>query len=201
MGCPYHYQAPARKSKSPFALGTLLSVAALGAAAFVVLKKKSSDEEGEGSQHVELLKKQPTPDKYIGQEFYMPHFMLKNIRVTPDDAGLTARIDYQIDDVLYNHLMHNTPHYTFRFTLPEDQQHLFEGNGTAKVIGDLVYGTGDQKDYAVTFNFKKRDDASQQDIAQLDATTGPYKLDIVDHQLKVLNHFDDVYGAVNIIRF
>ncbi|TDM10557.1 hypothetical protein [Macrococcus lamae] len=202
MGCPYHYEKPIRRSgKAKGTFGVLLGALAIGATAFVLLKDKKSDQEVKGNQNMQLFKKRETPNKYIGQEFYMPHFMLKNFHVNPDESGVAVRIDYTIDDVLYNHLMHNTPHYTFRFTMPEEHQALFEGDGTVKVIGDLVYGTGDQKDYAVTFNFKKQDAASAADIAKLDETTGKYKLDIVDEQLKVLNNFDDVYGAVNIIRF
>ena len=97
--------------------------------------------------------------------------------------------------------MHNTPHYRFRFTLPNKLKPLFEGNGTEKVLGELVYGTGEKVDYNVTFNFKKNDDISHDKIDEINETTGPYHLDIVDEQLKVLNEYDDVYAATNLIRF
>ncbi|KAA1039287.1 hypothetical protein ERX35_006865 [Macrococcus equipercicus] len=198
MGCPYHYEEPVRRpGKSRYTLGVLLGALAIGATVIALTKKSSS----EGADAPKLFEKQKTPNQYIGQEFYMPHFMLKNFHVTPNETGVSVRIDYTIDDILYNHLMHNTPHYTFRFTLPEEYRQSFEGDGTAEVIGDLVYGTGDRKDYAVTFDFKQREDADKNTAAKLNERTGKYKLDIVDNQLKVLNNFDDVYGAVNIIRF
>lgn len=54
--------------------------------------------------------------------------------------------------------MHHTPHYRFRFTLPQELKSLFEGNGTERVLGELVYGTGEKSDYTVSFNFIKRKD-------------------------------------------
>lgn len=203
MSCPYHYDEPEKKKdSSTVAAGIVLGLLAAGSIAFSLTKrKKDQNQEVKGNHNVKLFEKKETPQKDIGREFYMPHFLIKNLTVTPAETGIAVRVDYKIDEVLYNYLMHNTPHYTFRMTLPEEYRALFEGEGTVSMLGELVYGTGDKRDYAVTFNFKKRDDAAVETIAEMSPSTGQYKMDIVDDQLKVLNNFDDVYSAANIIRY
>ncbi|WP_414047223.1 hypothetical protein ACMGE7_10380 [Macrococcus equi] len=191
-------------------IGVAVLVAASGALYYFLTQNQKQKNEGqqvkgnEGKQksvNVELVKPEPTPPEAVGKEFHMPHFMVKNLVVTPDDDGVAFRLDYRIDRVLYNYLMHNTPHYRFRFTLPSELKPYFEGNGTAKMLGELVYGTGEKSDYSVTFKFKKNDDIASSKMHEISETTGPYHLDIVDEQLKVLNEYDDVYAAANLIRF
>lgn len=189
-------------------VGVIIFVAASGALYYYFAQKQNKEvqslkqnNENKQSKNVELVKPEPIPAEFVGKEFHMPHFMVKNLVVTPNDEGVTFRLDYKIDRVLYNYLMHKTPHYRFRFTLPSELKPLFEGNGTQKVLGELVYGTGEKSDYSVTFNFKKNDDIDAQKMHEITETTGPYHLDIVDEQLKVLNEYDDLYGAANLIRF
>lgn len=180
-------------------VGAIIFVAASGALYYYFAQKQNN--ENKQSKNVELVKPEPIPAEFVGKEFHMPHFMVKNLVVTPNDEGVAFRLDYKIDRVLYNYLMHKTPHYRFRFTLPSELKPLFEGNGTQKALGELVYGTGEKSDYSVTFNFKKNDDIDAQKMYEINETTGPYHLDIVDEQLKVLNEYDDLYGAANLIRF
>lgn len=189
-------------------VGAIIFVAASGALYYYFAQKQNKEvqslkqnNENKQSKNVELVKPEPIPAEFVGKEFHMPHFMVKNLVVTPNDEGVSFRLDYKIDRVLYNYLMHKTPHYRFRFTLPSELKPLFEGNGTQKVLGELVYGTGEKSDYSVTFNFKKNDDIDAQKMHEITETTGPYHLDIVDEQLKVLNEYDDLYGAANLIRF
>lgn len=189
--------------------GAIVFVAASSALYYFLTKNQkdkevqqlSGHDEKKKSKNVELVKPEPTPAESIGKEFHMPHFMIKNLVATTHDDGVSFRLDYRIDRVLYNYLMHNTPHYHFRFTLPGELKPYFEGNGTAKVLGEVVYGTGEKSYYSVTFDFKKNDDIDSSKIREISETTGPYHLDIVDEQLKVLNEYDDVYAAANLIRF
>lgn len=196
--------------KTTGAVGAIVFVAASGALYYFLTKNQKQNDEVQNLKHndekkksvnVELVKPEPTPPEAVGKEFHMPHFMVKNLVVTPNDNGVAFRLDYRIDRVLYNYLMHNTPHYRFRFTLPLELKSYFEGNGTDKVLGELVYGTGEKSDYSVTFNFKKHDDIDRAKMYEIGEMTGPYHLDIVDEQLKVLNEYDDVYAATNLIRF
>ncbi|MCE4957559.1 hypothetical protein [Macrococcoides caseolyticum] len=189
-------------------IGAFVFVAASGTLYYFLTKNQKDDTQSlsqeastQKSVNVELVKPEPTPPESVGKEFHMPHFMVRNLVVTPNDNGVAFRLDYRIDRVLYNYLMHNTPHYRFRFTLPGELKPYFEGNGTAKMLGELVYGTGEKSDYSVTFNFKKNDDIESSKMHEISETTGPYHLDIVDEQLKVLNEYDDVYAAANLIRF
>ncbi|MGK0553619.1 hypothetical protein [Macrococcus capreoli] len=191
-------------------IGAFVFVAASGALYYFLTQKQNQNNEVQSleenddkkkSVNVELVKPEPTPPESVGKEFHMPHFMVKNLVVTPNDNGVAFRLDYRIDRVLYNYLMHNTPHYRFRFTLPSELKPYFEGNGTAKMLGEVVYGTGEKSDYSVTFNYKKNDDIESSKMYEITETTGPYHLDIVDEQLKVLNEYDDVYAAANLIRF
>ncbi|MGK0576647.1 hypothetical protein [Macrococcus capreoli] len=191
-------------------IGAFVFVAASGALYYFLTQKQNQNNEVQSlienddkkkSVNVELVKPEPTPPESVGKEFHMPHFMVKNLVVTPNDNGVAFRLDYRIDRVLYNYLMHNTPHYRFRFTLPSELKPYFEGNGTAKMLGEVVYGTGEKSDYSVTFNYKKNDDIESSKMYEITETTGSYHLDIVDEQLKVLNEYDDVYAAANLIRF
>lgn len=182
-------------------IGAVIFVAVSGALYYFLTKNQGDAMEKKKSKNVELVKPEPVPADVVGKEFMMPHFMIKNLVATHNEHGISFRLDYKIDRILYNYLMHNTPHYRFRFTLPNELKPLFEGNGTEKVLGELVYGTGEKADYSVTFNFKKHDDISLDKIEKINESTGPYHLDIVDEQLKVLNEYDDVYAATHLIRF
>lgn len=181
-------------------IGAIVFVAA-SSALYYFLTKGQDTMDKKQSKNIELVKPEPVPADVVGKEFMMPHFMIKNLVAMHNEHGISFRLDYKIDRILYNYLMHNTPHYRFRFTLPNKLKPLFEGNGTEKVLGELVYGTGEKVDYSVTFNFKKHDDISHDKIDEINEATGPYHLDIVDEQLKVLNEYEDVYAATNLIRF
>ncbi|WP_420493991.1 hypothetical protein QA541_09980 [Macrococcus psychrotolerans] len=184
-------------------IGAAIFAAASGALYYFLTKNQGDTMDKKKSKNIELVKPEPEPipADEADKVFMMPHFMIKNLVARHNEHGISFRLDYKIDRILYNYLMHNTPHYRFRFTLPNKLKPLFEGNGTEKVLGELVYGTGEKVDYSVTFNFKKHDDISHDKIEEINEATGPYHLDIVDEQLKVLNEYDDVYAATNLIRF
>ncbi|WP_419895145.1 hypothetical protein [Macrococcus psychrotolerans] len=182
-------------------IGAAIFAAASGALYYFLTKNQGDTMDKKQSKNVELVKPGAVSADVADKAFIMPHFMIKNLVATHNEHGISFRLDYKIDRILYDYLMHNTPHYRFRFTLPNELKFLFEGNGTEKVLGELVYGTGEKTDYSVTFNFKKHDDVSLDKIEKINEATGPYHLDIVDEQLNVLNEYDDVYAATNLIRF
>lgn len=153
------------------------------------------------SKNVEVVKGPELPKDFSERAFFMPHFMIKNTKITTDDTTLHVQVDYKIDDFLYHYLMDHTPHYQFRLTLPEQLKHLFEGNGTQKVLGELVYGKGEKLNYKVDFKFKKLDQTSTEALKAIEQEDHAFALEIMDEQLNQLNHFPNVEQAANMIRF
>ncbi|UBH15188.1 hypothetical protein [Macrococcus armenti] len=182
-------------------IGALVFIGVTSAFYYYLTRNQGEQMKHKLSSNVEIKQKVSIPDNFENEAFMMPHFMIKNLNVSHHDNGVTFKLDYKIDRVLYDYLMHHTPHYRFRFTLPQELKSLFEGNGTERVLGELVYGTGEKSDYTVSFNFIKRKDTEIDKINAINEMSGPYHLDIVDEKLNVLNVFEDVYGAANMMRF
>lgn len=194
MGCPYHYDvAETKSSKSPVAAGLLIGALAVGSIAFSFLsKKKGSTEAKESSNIVEVTEQ---PGEFKNRTFLMPHFTIKNFVITHEDNEMTARVDYKIDEELYNYLQGKS--YKLRFTLPTAYQPLFEGNGVQEVEGE----TSGSKNYSAKFIYQKRNDTDASRVQSITTTSDKYVLDVIDAQGDIVNHFDNVNGAASIIRF
>lgn len=190
MGCPYHYDVEDTKSsKSPVAAGLLLGALAVGSIAFSLLNKKKPVTT---SDHIVEVEEQP--GEFKNKLFLMPHFTVKNFVMTHEDGQVTARVDYKIDEALYQYLKESGQAYTLRFQLPDAYRPLFEGNGVEEVAGE----SSEDKSYSARFVFHKKADA---DISAINTTSERYVLDVIDQQKDVVHHIDNVHGAASVIRF
>ncbi|TDL96757.1 hypothetical protein ERX27_06930 [Macrococcus brunensis] len=186
MGCPYHYE-PRKKSNLPLIAGLAIGALSVG---YTLLKNKS---EQKGTEEV------TTFNKTIGHEFYMPHFMVKNVRLDAAEIALTINVDYRINQVLIDYLINNRPNYYFKLILPEKYQSLFQ-ESTSVIKGEEVAAGSDRADYTVTFQFEAKPETTAEEIKAIDVSDKIH-MTILDDRDNVLNDFPDVYNAANIIRY
>ena len=186
MGCPYHYE-PRKKSNLPLVAGLAIGAVSVG---YALLKNKSLQK---GTDDVNIF------NKTIGHEFYMPHFMVKNVRLDADETALTVHVDYRINQVLIDYLINNRPNYYFKLILPEKYQPLFQESSRV-IKGEEVAAGSDRADYTVTFQFEAKPETTIKEIKAIDVAD-KIQMTILDDKDNVLNDFPDVYNAANIIRY
>ncbi|TDM00790.1 hypothetical protein [Macrococcus carouselicus] len=196
MGCPYHFEEPQkRKKKSNLPLLAGLAIGALSIG-YTVMKNNPLPQtagEQEGTDDMNIFNKQ------MGHEFYMPHFMIKNVRTEAADNALTIHVDYRINKVLNDYLINNRPTYFFKLILPEKYQSLFE-EPVRVIKGEEIPAGSTRPDYTATFQFEAKPSTTAADIKAI-KVSDKIQMTILDEKDNVLNDFPDVYNAANIIRY
>ncbi|GGB12141.1 hypothetical protein ERX37_10700 [Macrococcus hajekii] len=186
MSCPYHYEEK-KKSKLPLIAGLAVGAVSIG---YTLFKQQSAHK---GQDEMKSF------NKKVGHEFYMPHFMVKNVRLETAETTLTVNVDYRINKVLNDYLVNNRPDYYFKLILPEQYQSLFEENERV-IKGEDLVGGEDRADYTVSFQFEAKPQTKSDEIKAIEVSD-KIQMTILDDENNVLNDFPDVYNAANIIRY
>jgi len=182
----YHYESR-KKSKLPLFAGLAIGALSVG---YTLLKNKP---EQKGTDEL------PTFNQTIGHEFYMPHFMVRNVRLDVAETALTINVDYRINQVLKDYLTNNRPNYYFKLILPEKYRSLFQ-ESTRVIKGEELAAGSNRADYTVSFQFEAKPETTAEEIKAIDVSDKIH-MKILDDKDNVLNDFPDVYNAANIIRY